>query len=224
MRKPRNISFLIAESVLLALLAFSSPAAASNAETVSLDFPLDCIPNETCWIVKYVDLDPGNGRLDYRCGWLSSDGHKGVDIAIRDLGAMGDGVEVRAAAGRVQGTRDGMEDVNVRTSGGVAALKGKECGNGLVLRHSGGWETQYCHLRKGSLRVHTGEKVKAGQHLGYAGMSGAAEFPHLHLSVRKGNKIADPFTGRILNKDDTEQSCNMTATPLWSGKALAELA
>ena len=38
------------------------------------------------------------------------------------------------------GTRNSVDDV-LYTAANAAKVKGKECGNGLVLRHDDGWET-----------------------------------------------------------------------------------
>ena len=85
-----------------------------------------------------------------------------------------------------------MED-RYATNGNAADLEGRDCGNGVVLRHASGWETQYCHMKKGSIRVKTGDRVAAGTALGEVGLSGRTQFPHLHLSVRKDGKVVDPF-------------------------------
>ena len=85
-----------------------------------------------------------------------------------------------------------MEDVSVRTVG-KAAIAGKECGNGVVLEHEGGWRTQYCHLAKGSVRVKVGDQMTAGQPIGLVGLSGDTEFFHLHFTVRYRGKTVDPF-------------------------------
>ena len=70
---------------------------------------------------------------------------------------------------------------------------GQDCGNGLVVDHGGGWQTQYCHLAKGSLVVRPGQRVAAGAPLGRIGLSGNTEFPHLHLTVRENGRAVDPF-------------------------------
>ena len=74
-----------------------------------------------------------------------------------------------------------------------SSIKGRECGNGVVLRHEGGWVTQYCHMAKGSIRVGRGQKVETGTPLGRVGLSGKTEFPHLHFSVRHYETKIDPF-------------------------------
>lgn len=198
----------------LLLAALSLPAA---AEPPVLMLPLACTPNRDCWIANHLDLDSGPGVRDYACGTLSYDGHKGTDFAIRDRAAMQEGVAVlAAAAGRVRAGRDGVADANVRKEG-RASVQGRECGNGVVLEHGDGWETQYCHLRQGSIRVQAGEAVAAGQALGLVGMSGLTEYPHLHLSVRHAGKPVDPFRGERTDADCAAQS------PLWHPEVAAAL-
>ena len=104
------------------------------------------------------------------------------------------GVAVLAVAdGKVTGVRDGEKDISIRVIG-KAAIAGRECGNGVFLRHPHGWDTQYCHLASGSVSVSKGQHVKRGQVLGKVGLSGATEFPHLHLTVRHNGNIVDPFS------------------------------
>ena len=109
------------------------------------------------------------------------------------MAAVRAGVAVLAAAdGVVAGVRDGMADVSFRETG-KEAVKDRECGNGLLLRHADGWETQYCHLAQGSVAVRRGQTVRAGERLGLVGLSGLTEFPHLHLTIRRQGKAVDPF-------------------------------
>lgn len=192
----------------LAATLIMAPAAAG---AFSLDFPLDCTLNQTCFIQQYPDRAPGPDATDFTCGPLSYDGHKGTDFAVPTLRAMQNGVTVRAAApGTVKGVRDGMPDIS-RREPDAPALAGRDCGNGLVIDHGGGWETQYCHLAKGSVRVATGDIVPAGAPLGLIGLSGNTEFPHLHLSVRKNGAEIDPFD------PDASPTCGIGPdAPLWS--------
>ncbi|MEI9963400.1 MAG: M23 family metallopeptidase [Caulobacteraceae bacterium] len=148
---------------------------------------------KTCEIQNYFDRAPAPGVLDYRCGHRTYAGHDGVDIRAPSLAIQRAGVMVLAAAdGRVERMRDGVADANVRQTG-VAAVKGKECGNGMMISHGGGWETQYCHMEAGRFRVHPGQEVKAGEPLGEMGLSGDTEFPHLHITVRHDGQAVDPF-------------------------------
>lgn len=178
---------------LAALIATASLAAPAAAGDFRLQFPLDCTLGEDCHIQQFVDHDPGPGATDFTCGTLSYEGHKGTDFALPYLSHMEAGVAVRAAAdGVVRGTRDAMPDAYA-TDANAAVMKGRECGNGVVLRHADGWETQYCHMKQGSIRVQSGARVRAGDVLGEVGLSGKSQFPHLHLSVRRDGAVVDPF-------------------------------
>lgn len=196
---------LIAGAVLVSLPA--------GAEPPALSLPADCDIGTSCWLVNFVDHDPGPGARDYRCGALSYDTHKGTDIAIRNDAAMNAGVDVLAAApGKVVGTRDGMPNSTRADLESATALRGRDCGNGVRIDHGGGWSTQYCHMMAGSIRVRTGDAVERGQALGRIGRSGRTEFPHIHVSLRQGDRVVDPFTG-----ESNIQACDAgtQASGLW---------
>lgn len=180
----------------------------TGAEVIMLIPPIDCDIVSDCHIQQYVDRDPGPGWRDFTCGGLAYDGHKGTDFALPSLARMAEGVDVLAAApGTVVALRDGMAD-GALVAGGT--VDGTECGNGAVIRHAGGWETQYCHLRQGSVIVTKGQTVAAGDVLGQVGMSGAAEFPHVHLSLRRDGQVVDPFAPAALD------TCGATGETLWA--------
>ncbi len=167
-----------------------------HAGPPELSLPLDCKIGETCWLVNLVDRQPGPGRTDFRCGDLSYDTHKGTDFAIANDAEMQKGVAVLAAApGRVLRVRDGMPASTLQDLQSGTALRDRECGNGMVIDHGDGWSTQYCHLKAGTLRVVAGQQVNRGTPLGDIGRSGRSEFPHVHLAVRHGDAVIDPFTG-----------------------------
>ncbi len=175
---------------LLTLLSLAVPATAGEFSLVS---PIDCDLTGPCYIQQYVDQDPSDANSDFLCTGLSYNGHKGTDFALPSYAMIEDGIDVLAAAtGIVTGIRDGVPDVHYGPDN-AESVKGRECGNGVVLRHDNGWETQYCHLRKGSVTVQRGQQVTAGDILGEVGMSGRAEFPHVHLSVRRDGEMIDPF-------------------------------
>ena len=185
-------------------LVFLLMPSALWAADFKLAFPVDCTLGRDCVIQNYVDLDPGEGWRDYNCGSLTYDGHKGTDIRIRDYRAMAEGVAVLAAAdGIVFGARNDMDDrpPGVSYEDYLRKISGKECGNGVVLVHDDGYQTQYCHLKKGSVAVKKGGRVSEGDLLGFIGMSGKTQFPHLHISVRKGKRVIGPFTGRCSNSE-----------------------
>jgi hypothetical protein len=180
------------------LVALSGVGLAQPAPSLSL--PIDCTLGRDCFIQQYVDVDPGPGAKDYRCGIASYEGHKGTDFRVLSVKAAEAGVKVLAsAAGRVKSVRDGVEDRLIATAADAQAVKDRECGNGVVLDHGGGWETQYCHMRRGSVMVRAGQMVVAGAALGLVGYSGEAQFAHVHLSVRKDGAVVDPFLGEAVN-------------------------
>lgn len=173
-------------------LAVFTPSA--SAETLTFSFPLQCTLHKTCFIQNYVDTDPSTNARDYYCGEATYDGHKGTDFRVVSVSEAKKGVPVIAAApGRVKATRDGMEDRLVDQN--THFLQGRECGNGVVIDHGQGLETQYCHMRRGSVRVRQGQQISPGQPIGLLGYSGKAQFAHLHLSVRHRGRVIDPFIG-----------------------------
>jgi len=209
-RGPARLAALLA-------LAMSAPAAGQTVPPsepaapppAPLAWPLACQPGTDCWIINYFDVDPGPEATDYRCGTRTFDGHKGTDIAIRDMAAMEEGVPVLAAAGGVvRGLRDEVQDISVEEIG-EDAVRGRECGNGVLIDHGGGWSTQYCHMSLGSVAVGKGDRVEAGHRLGLVGLSGLTKTPHLHFAVRRQGVAVDPFLGA---DGDT---CGASGNPLW---------
>ncbi len=59
-------------------------------------------------------------------------------------------------------------------------------GNAVILDLGGGNYALYAHLQPGSVKVHAGEKVTAGQVIGLVGNSGNTVAPHLHFQVMSG--------------------------------------
>lgn len=203
-------------------IADPAPGAAIDAPTgLKLSFPVACKVGQTCEVQNYVDHDAGPGAKDYRCGSNTYDAHGGVDIRIPDMAAQKAGVAVLAAApGRVARLRDGVADVSVKTVG-AAAVANQECGNGVVIDHGGGWETQYCHLANGSIQVKVGDEVTTGQALAKIGLSGNTEYPHAHVTVRRAGVMVDPFA-----PDQAPETCDVAArgTGMWTAEAASAMA
>lgn len=195
---------------------------ADNPPPIQLGLPLDCVPGETCDIIKYVDNAPGPEIRDYMCGRRTGgeNDYASTSIAIRDRKAMAQGVDVFAAApGVVDRIRDSMPDTGVYGSETREELSAHGCGNAVVLVHPPhGWRTIYCHMKQGSVRVRPGERVETGQTLGQIGMSGLSELPHLYFSVRLGDVPIDPFIGRRRT-----EGCGLGEKPLWAPDVLARL-
>ncbi len=227
-KKPRRVRRFFAMVVAVAGTGAALAGCGQDKEAAppELSLPIDCKLGETCFVQNYVDIDPGPGVRDFACGSATYDGHKGVDIRVRSVAAA-DGVSVLAVAdGKVLRGRDGMADKLLGDYASKAAwqsaLKGKDCGNGLVIDHGGGWTTQYCHLKQGSLVVKPGQSVQRGQRLGKVGYSGRVEFAHVHITVRHNDKVVDPFTGQ-----GQVNSCQGDAkldAALWSPELRSKLA
>ncbi len=212
MIRPGGIAALLA----LPALLWGGDAAAAEPR---LELPVACTVGADCFVQNYVDDDPGPGFADFTCGRLGYDGHKGTDIRLPTLAEMRRGVAVRAAAsGTVLRVRDGMADISTATTG-RAAVAGREAGNSVIVDHGDGWETQYAHLRLGSIAVRPGDAVAAGQALGLLGLSGDTEFPHLHFEVRHDGETVDPYLGA-----SAPAGCGVAGTPLWSDATADALA
>jgi len=184
-------------------------------------WPVACALGQNCWIVNYIDEDAAlNSSKDYQCGNMTYEGHDGTDIAIRDHKALVDNVNVLAAAdGKVLRVRDSEEDRAGEANALSAARDaGRECGNGVIIDHGSSWETNYCHMKKGSISVSPGQHVRKGDPLGSVGQSGLAEFPHLHFGVKHDKTVIDPFTGVAI------AGCGAQGTvPMWDSDVPYEL-
>ena len=163
------------------------------AQDFSLAQPIDCDLGNSCYIQNYVDHDPSEGASDFQCSTLTYDTHKGTDFGLTSLAGMEAGVDVLvSAAGTVRGVRNDMRDV-IYSDDLAGEVNGRYCGNGVVVTHGDGWETQYCHMKEGSIEVLTGDYVEVGDVLGQVGLSGRTQFPHVHISVRRNGQVVDPF-------------------------------
>jgi hypothetical protein len=79
------------------------------------------------------------------------------------------------------------------------AREGRNYGKTIVVDHGLGVQTFYMHLSK--INVNVGELVLPGQVIGLSGMTGYAEQPHLHLTVRINDVSIDPVKFMALFKE-----------------------
>ncbi|BCH29733.1 peptidase M23 [Mesorhizobium sp. L-8-10] len=166
---------------------------------LDLDLPALCRIGQDCFVQQYPDMGKGSAAVDPFCGTATYDGHDGTDLRILSMADVERGVPVVAMAdGKVLRLRDGEPDRLVTSQADRTSVSGKECGNGMIVDHGEGIEVQYCHMRQGSLLVQPGETVKRGQRLGAVGASGLAQFPHVHVTVRRNGEDVDPVTGKPL--------------------------
>ena len=106
--------------------------------------------------------------------------HNGIDLAAEE------GTPVMAASdGTVQAT---FEDDSL--------------GHTVIIRHEGGYTTRYSSLRE-DLTVSAGDKVEAGEVIGYAGATALVETAmgsHVHFSVTCQGSPMDPADFLALNE------------------------
>jgi len=80
-------------------------------------------------------------------------------------------------------------------------------GNFVMIRHTNGEVSVFCHLKFGTIRVKVGDKVKAGEVLGLCGNSGNSTEAHLHYQVQgttlfEAENSMKVFFRRVLLKRD----------------------
>ena len=168
---------------------------------------MECTLGQTCFVEDYKDRDAETGAArDFTCGLNVRDAHNGTDIALPVWDNDDSGVAVLAAApGTVRSVRDGMAD-DWRMAGVTSE---RACGNLVMINHSGGVQTLYCHLANGSVSVEPGDTVARGTPLGHIGISGQTTHPHLHFGLRYKGAWVDPF-------DAERGDCGTPSRSLWS--------
>lgn len=82
----------------------------------------------------------------------------------------------------------------IATGDATVTSAGRSRGYGLlvVLDHGEGLETRYAHMSR--LAVATGDRVSAGQIIGFVGSTGTATGPHLHYETRENGEAVDPLS------------------------------
>ncbi|MDR2437451.1 MAG: M23 family metallopeptidase [Endomicrobium sp.] len=96
--------------------------------------------------------------------------HGGVDIAVPSgswVGAAADGIVT------------------------VASYNVGHYGAAVFIDHKNGYITHYGHLS--TIHVKVGQKVKKGQLIAKSGATGRVTGPHLHFTIKKGDKALDPM-------------------------------
>lgn len=63
--------------------------------------------------------------------------------------------------------------------------------NFVLIEHDGGYRSAYLHLKQGfasSAGIKVGDRIKAGELIGYSGNSGWSTGAHLHVEVHKAGQ------------------------------------
>ncbi len=123
---------------------------------------------------------PLNG-LGYVSQGIRGTTHRGRMEYAYDL-AIGLGAPVYAMrAGEVVGVQDKFPD----TGGGPDKISKF---NYVFIEHDAGYRSAYIHLQqgfRGKVDIKAGDRVEAGQLIGYSGNSGWSSGPHLHIELQK---------------------------------------
>ncbi len=108
------------------------------------------------------------------CAYEGYTGHKGVDLGWRQDESQN---KVYAnCKGTVAEVQDGLD--RIAGASGV-----KSWGNYVLVKHSNGMYSRYCHMKKGLL-VKKGQEVDENTQLGIIGDSGNTTARHLHFEVQ----------------------------------------
>ncbi len=193
----------------------SALAQSEDEAEFQLGLPIQCAVGLDCFVQNYVDTDSSRLAKDFTCGALTFNGSTETDFRLGDIKQMEEKILVQAAApGVVKAARTGEQD-GAFFSGNQEPGKERPCGNGVIIDHGNGWETQYCHLKKDSVWVSRTQTVDLGQRLGHVGMSGQTEFPHLSFRVRYKGKAVDPMT-----RGTPLDGCGLQTDSMWAANAL----
>lgn len=84
-------------------------------------------------------------------------------------------------------------------------------GNYIVIKHNNGYDTRYLHLKKNSMKVKVGDKVKKGQVIAYMNSSGFSTGNHLHFEIRKNGVALNP-KNYLLGKNSIKSSKTSSVT------------
>ena len=148
-------------------------------------------------LVKPADVPVVTGKSDHR-----------KLISFRTFGqpvlAPADGTVVRV--------RHGQRDYRSPGSGAVDMWCRDIRGNHVLIQHREDEFSLLAHLRKGTVAVTVGERVRRGQRIGECGNSGHSTQPHLHFHVqdrRSFNTASSKIIvwGRIGRNGEVVDSC-----------------
>lgn len=128
------------------------------------------------YALRSLFISPLGGRLTSAFGKRKHpvtgkvSNHAGIDIAAPTgtwVGAAADGVVI------------------------LASHNVGHYGTAVFIDHKNGYITHYGHLS--SINVRVGQKVRAGQLIAKSGATGRVTGPHLHFTIKKGDKSIDPL-------------------------------
>jgi len=105
--------------------------------------------------------------------------HGGIDLIC---GKNGTDHIIAFHDGKISQVRNSVVGYNEKLS----------AGNYVYIDHDNGYQSRYCHLKKDTLCVKKGDKVKKGDVIAYMGSTGFSTGNHLHFEIRKNGKTVNP--------------------------------
>lgn len=138
----------------------------------------------------------GSGVSSGKLAWPMESKYPITSCYGQRWGRLHGGIDISAPAGTPIKAADG----------GTVEIAGPSSGfgNTVVIKHSDGLWTLYAHMKNGSIKVRTGQKVDQGQVIGQVNNTGASRGDHLHFNVQTAggasyNDAKDPL--KYLPKD-----------------------
>jgi murein DD-endopeptidase MepM/ murein hydrolase activator NlpD len=171
----------------------SGPAAHSTAVPRSRT-PMQLPFRGECYVFSGGDNEKVNVHASVRGQRRAADllikgadglSHKGTGHRNEDYFVYGKQL-LAAASGTVVTAIDGVPDNEPGSMNPLCAV-----GNCLIIDQGSHEYAVYAHLKPGSLRVHSGEKVRKGQALALCGNSGNSSEPHLHFHLQDNAILQD---------------------------------
>ncbi len=171
--------------ILLLIIIIPSDTYASE---LKFNTPIQCKIGEDCFLLNQLEK--------VGCGQLPFSTKDGVMFIAKHDALVRDGIKILASQnGKVKAVRSNVDDQDKST------VSIAPCGNGIIVTHANGYETQYCYLHKDTIKLKKGDKVKEGQELGLMGMSGNINYPAMLFTLKRKNKHIDPFTNNHKSED-----------------------
>ncbi len=126
---------------------------------------------------------------------------KNDGLVTTDYHCFGKNV-IAPADGEVVEVDDGIDDNPI---GEINIVK--NWGNTVIIKHGVGLYSKLSHLKKGSIAVNIGDKVRFGAKIGEVGNSGRSAYPHLHFQLQANEYIGSktlkyPISSYTVNKSE----------------------